>query len=157
MLAITSKLIHNFHRCLLSGSWRKKTNMWLAPLQRSAVWSLNPRWQKSIWKSHHSGSVQVLLRLTQIVFLSTLCWFTACYPFWRFLHDIVMEVTKKTTFGQGLFSPEECDSGNLSDKQAKLDFLNKAISVTCFALGEQIDVSAPWFWNESETSWGKLI
>lgn len=56
-----------------------------------------------------------------------------------------MEVTKKTTFGQGLFSPEECDSGNLSDKQAKLDFLNKAISVTCFALGESIDVSAPWF------------
>lgn len=33
--------------------------MWLAPLQRSAVWSLNPRWQKSIWKNHHSGSVQV--------------------------------------------------------------------------------------------------
>ena len=28
--------------------------------------------------------------------------------------------------------------------QAKLDFLNKAISVTCFALGESIDVSAPW-------------
>jgi hypothetical protein len=55
-----------------------------------------------------------------------------------------MEVTKKTTFGQGLFTPEECDSGNLSDKQAKLDFLNKAISVTCFALGESIDVSAPW-------------
>ena len=54
-----------------------------------------------------------------------------------------MEVTKKTTFGQGLFSPEECDSGNLSDKQAKLDFLNKAISVTCFALGENVDVSAP--------------
>ena len=69
----------------------------------------------------------------------------ACYPFWRFLHDIVMEVTKTTTFSQGLFSPEECDSGNLSDKQAKLDFLNKAISVTCFALGESIDVSAPWF------------
>lgn len=67
----------------------------------------------------------------------------AC-PVHRFLHDIVMEVTKKTTFGQGLFSPEECDSGNLSDKQAKLDFLNKAISVTCFALGESIDVSAPW-------------
>ena len=56
-----------------------------------------------------------------------------------------MEVTKTTTFSQGLFSPEECDSGNLSDKQAKLDFLNKAISVTCFALGESIDVSAPWF------------
>lgn len=63
-------------------------------------------------------------------------------PPFRFLHDIVMEVTKKTTFGQGLFTPEECDSGNLSDKQAKLDFLNKAISVTCFALGESIDVSA---------------
>eukprot|EP00913_Durusdinium_trenchii_P029874 g27993.t1 len=40
-------------------------------------------------------------------------------PPFRFLHDIVMEVTKKTTFGQGLFSPEECDAANLSDTRRK--------------------------------------
>merc|ERR1712032_498022 len=63
-------------------------------------------------------------------------------PPFRFLHDIVMEVTRATTFGQGLFSAEESDAAALSDKQAKIDFLNKAISVVCFALGEKIDVSA---------------
>merc|ERR1712060_959059 len=31
---------------------------------------------------------------------------------------------------------------NLADKQAKVEFLNKSISVVCFALGEKLDVSA---------------
>merc|ERR1712060_267110 len=63
-------------------------------------------------------------------------------PPFRFLHDIVMEVTRATTFGQGLFSAEESDAAALSDKQAKIDFLNKAISVVSFALDEKLDVSA---------------
>lgn len=63
-------------------------------------------------------------------------------PPFRFLHDIVMEVTRATGFMQGLFTTEESDAGSLGDKQAKLDFLNKAINVTCFVLGEKIDVSA---------------
>jgi len=63
-------------------------------------------------------------------------------PPFRFLHDIVMEVTRATQFAQGLYSPEESDAAQLADKQAKVDFLNKAISVTAFALGEKIDVSA---------------
>jgi len=63
-------------------------------------------------------------------------------PPFRFLHDIVMEVVRSTNFAQGLYTTEECDAAQLSDKQAKVDFLNKAISVTCFALGEKIDVSA---------------
>merc|ERR1712151_1013829 len=37
---------------------------------------------------------------------------------------------------------EESDAAALSDKQAKVDFLNKAISVVAFATGEKIDVSA---------------
>merc|ERR1712187_388482 len=57
-------------------------------------------------------------------------------------HDIVMEVTRATTFAQGLYSTEESDAAALSDKQAKVDFLNKAISVVSFATGEKIDVSA---------------
>merc|ERR1712151_857310 len=63
-------------------------------------------------------------------------------PPFRFLHDIVMEVTRATTFAQGLYSTEESDAAALSDKQAKVDFLNKAISVVSFATGEKLDVSA---------------
>merc|ERR1712083_714849 len=63
-------------------------------------------------------------------------------PPFRFLHDIVMEVARSTSFSQGLYSTEESDAGSLSDKQAKIDFLNKAISVVAFATGEKIDVSA---------------
>merc|ERR1712176_363139 len=52
------------------------------------------------------------------------------------------EVIKTTEFGQGLFSADEADAAKLSDKQAKVDFLNKSISLVSFALGEKIDVSA---------------
>merc|ERR1712139_545766 len=63
-------------------------------------------------------------------------------PPFRFLHDITMEVVKATGFGAGLYSPEECDAAGLSDKQAKLDFLNKVISLTSFALEEPLNVAA---------------
>mmetsp|Transcript_11410 Transcript_11410/g.32315 ORF Transcript_11410/g.32315 Transcript_11410/m.32315 type:complete len:202 (-) Transcript_11410:47-652(-) len=62
-------------------------------------------------------------------------------PPFRFLHDIVMEVTRTTGFGQNLYTTEECDAQSL-DKGAKVEFLNKAISVVSFALGEKIEVSA---------------
>merc|ERR1712139_384096 len=63
-------------------------------------------------------------------------------PPFRFLHDVIMEVIKATNFGQGLYTPEECDAAGLSDKQAKVDFLNKVISLTSFALDEPINVAA---------------
>merc|ERR1712118_116251 len=63
-------------------------------------------------------------------------------PPFRFLHDIVMEVTRASNFGQGLYSAEESDAAQLQDKQAKVDFLNKAISCVSFALNEKVDVSA---------------
>merc|ERR1712038_2139477 len=63
-------------------------------------------------------------------------------PPFRFLHDTVMEVTRSTSFAQGLFSPEESDAAQLTDKAAKVEFLNKAINVTSLALNEKIDVSA---------------
>ena len=62
-----------------------------------------------------------------------------------------MEVTRTTGFAQGLYNTEESDAEQLKEKGAKLDFLNKAISATCFALGETIDVSAPWACNSVET------
>merc|ERR1712232_8476 len=45
-------------------------------------------------------------------------------------------------FGNGLYSPEESEASSMSEKNAKVGFLNKAISVVSFALGEKIDVSA---------------
>merc|ERR1712060_280211 len=63
-------------------------------------------------------------------------------PPFRFLHDAVMEVTRATSFAQGLFTPEESDAAQLTDKAAKVEFLNKAINVTSLALNEKIDVSA---------------
>merc|ERR1712113_1186499 len=64
-------------------------------------------------------------------------------PPFRFLHDIVMEVTRTTNFANGLYSTEESDAAQLSDKTAKVDFLNKAINVTYIALGEKsTDVQA---------------
>merc|ERR1719252_504616 len=42
----------------------------------------------------------------------------------------------------GLYNESELDAGNIQDKQAKLDFLNKMISCVSFALGEKLDVSA---------------
>lgn len=63
-------------------------------------------------------------------------------PPFRFLHDAIMEVTRQTGFAQGLYNADESDAQALGDKQAKIEFLNKAINVTCFATGEKIDVSA---------------
>merc|ERR1711920_337406 len=54
----------------------------------------------------------------------------------------VMEVTRSTGFAKDLYSTEESDAAQLTDKQAKVDFLNKAINVTCIALNDKIDVSA---------------
>jgi len=63
-------------------------------------------------------------------------------PPFRFLHDALSEVVRATGFGQGLYNEAELDAGNISDKQAKLDFLNKMVPCVAFALGEKLDVSA---------------
>merc|ERR1712118_48801 len=63
-------------------------------------------------------------------------------PPFRFLHDICMETMKATGFGQGLYTEAECDAAGLADKQAKVDFLNKIVSVVSFALDEPINVAA---------------
>jgi TRAF3-interacting protein 1 len=63
-------------------------------------------------------------------------------PPFRFLHDALVETIRATGFGQGLYNESELDPGNIQDKQAKLDFLNKMISCVSFALGEKLDVSA---------------
>eukprot|EP00112_Aurelia_sp_Birch-Aquarium-sp1_P010914 Seg2308.2 transcript_id=Seg2308.2/GoldUCD/mRNA.D3Y31 product="TRAF3-interacting protein 1" protein_id=Seg2308.2/GoldUCD/D3Y31 len=48
-------------------------------------------------------------------------------PPFRFLHDIITEVIKNTGVLKGLFKPEELNSENVKDKEAKVAFLQKAI------------------------------
>jgi TRAF3-interacting protein 1 len=48
-------------------------------------------------------------------------------PPFRFLFDIIMEVIKATGFGEGLYTVDECDSSTISDKNAKMQFLEKII------------------------------
>mmetsp|Transcript_6078 Transcript_6078/g.10124 ORF Transcript_6078/g.10124 Transcript_6078/m.10124 type:complete len:763 (+) Transcript_6078:105-2393(+) len=50
-------------------------------------------------------------------------------PPFRFLHDIIMEVIRATNFGANLYTPEESDSANVSDKAQKMAFLEKIIKV----------------------------
>jgi TRAF3-interacting protein 1 len=50
-------------------------------------------------------------------------------PPFRFLHDTIAAVIQATGFADGLYSPEELDSGTLGDKNAKMEFLAKIIAL----------------------------
>jgi TRAF3-interacting protein 1 len=61
-------------------------------------------------------------------------------PPFRFLHDIYTATMGKTGFGQGLFEGEELNSKSFEDKDSKLAFLVKLITLTEMVNGEKIDI-----------------
>ena len=61
-------------------------------------------------------------------------------PPFRFLHDIVTNLMENTGFAPGLYTDFEMDSKNVTEKQAKMDFLDKLILCVGICQGEEINV-----------------
>ena len=50
-------------------------------------------------------------------------------PPFRFLHDTITAVTNTTGFGDGLYSGDELDSASITDRQAKVNYLEKIFNL----------------------------
>jgi TRAF3-interacting protein 1 len=61
-------------------------------------------------------------------------------PPFRFLHDIVSEVMRTYGFADGLYDENEMNSGKIKDKDSKLAYLAKIISVVELTNGTPIDI-----------------
>jgi hypothetical protein len=60
-------------------------------------------------------------------------------PPFRFLFDIVLEVIKVSGFASTLYTPEEMDSANVTEKAQKLSFLEKIIRLVGVQLNTMIE------------------
>jgi TRAF3-interacting protein 1 len=61
-------------------------------------------------------------------------------PPFRYLHDIFTATMGKTGFGNGLFQGEELNAKSFEDKDSKLGFLLKLITLTEMMVGEKLDI-----------------
>jgi TRAF3-interacting protein 1 len=61
-------------------------------------------------------------------------------PPFRFLHDIYTATLEATGYGDGLFDAGEMDAKSITEKDAKINFLTKLITLTEMIIGEEIDV-----------------
>jgi len=61
-------------------------------------------------------------------------------PPFRYLHDIFSATNGATGFGNGLYSGPELDGKAIADKEGKVSYLTKMISLTELVIGEEIDV-----------------
>ena len=61
-------------------------------------------------------------------------------PPFRYLHDIFTATMGKTGYGQSLFQGDELNSKSLEDKESKLTWLKKVITLTEMIIGEKIDI-----------------
>mmetsp|Transcript_3917 Transcript_3917/g.11820 ORF Transcript_3917/g.11820 Transcript_3917/m.11820 type:complete len:499 (+) Transcript_3917:449-1945(+) len=60
-------------------------------------------------------------------------------PPFRFLHDIVTEVIQQTKFASGLYSESEADSSNVTDKIAKVKYLEKMVRLVGMQLNTIVE------------------
>ncbi|ETV73667.1 hypothetical protein H257_11768 [Aphanomyces astaci] len=60
-------------------------------------------------------------------------------PPFRFLHDIVSEVTRSTGFADGLYAGDELDSNAIKEKQPKIDYLQKILHCVGCQLNVEVD------------------
>jgi TRAF3-interacting protein 1 len=63
-----------------------------------------------------------------------------CKPPFRYLHDIFTATNGATGFGNGLYSGPELDGKAIADKDGKISYLTKMITLTELVIGEEIDV-----------------
>lgn len=61
-------------------------------------------------------------------------------PPFRYLHDIFTATMGKTGYGEGMFQGEELNSKSFEDKDSKLAWLVKVITLTEMIVGEKIDI-----------------
>lgn len=61
-------------------------------------------------------------------------------PPFRYLHDIFTATCGATGFGEGLYQGQELDAKAITEKDAKINFLVKLISLTELVVGEEMDV-----------------
>ena len=61
-------------------------------------------------------------------------------PPFRYLHDIFTATMTKTGFGNGLFQGEELNPKSFEDKESKLGWLVKVITLTEMIIQEKIDI-----------------
>lgn len=59
-------------------------------------------------------------------------------PPFKYLHDIIMQVDKASGVFRGLYSSLEKDSKTIGEKEAKIQFLQKAINTISFTIGEVV-------------------
>lgn len=60
-------------------------------------------------------------------------------PPFRFLHDVISEVTRATGFGEGLFEENEKEAKAIKDKQVKIGYLEKMIQLVGIMLNTIVD------------------
>lgn len=63
-----------------------------------------------------------------------------CKPPFRYLHDIFTATMAATGYGNGLYEGDELDSKAITEKEAKINWLVKLISLTELVVGEELEV-----------------
>lgn len=57
-------------------------------------------------------------------------------PPFRYIHDIYTATCAETGYGQGLFDEAELDAKSITEKEGKINFLNKLLALTELVIGE---------------------